>query len=1038
MSEHRFGLALMVGLLMLPVAAFSYQVGDLNCDGLVNAFDIDPFVLALANPAEYAAMYPDCDYMLADINGDGLVNAFDIDPFVQLLTGGGGEPIATQLAGNSLTQYPYFEYVKAFFQAGTVELAIDPTRFPEIVGQTADVYVVEAKTAGEWSVDKELIDARPGGPDTFAFGGATIQDNTFTIVTPSALSAAVYDPVTGANTGLGRGYDVIIDMNQNGELDGGDYIDGYSKEAGLYIVHDTTATGPLPVSMVGTYDVGTVFGIPSTHKLERIYYPSNIASMGELPLIVISHGNGHDYRWYDYLGAHMASWGYVVMSHQNNTGPGIEQCSVTTLGHTDAFLSQLGSIAGGAMVGHVDNSRIIWIGHSRGAEGIARAFDRIHDNDYTHGAVPPTYYSMDSLVLLSSMLPVDFLGPDKSNPHHANYHLWTASGDADVSGTASSDVAQTFHLHERATHYRMSTVVQGTGHGDFHSGSGGDVFSGPCHITPRSQVHEIIQGLFLPLIKHYAEGNVPATDFFWRQYERFYPPSIPISNPCIVVTSEYRNGSDTGNYFIDDYETQTSTSVSSSGCAVTYTVQNLTEGRLDDNNSNFSWTSSDPFNGATQCRSSGTPDNSRGVVFDWNGDAYMEWEVCPEARDFWNYLYLSFRGAQGTQHPYTLSFLGDTTFTVTVRDGDGTSSSINIGAYGGGLEQPYQRSGGWHNEMEVIRIRLTDFLTNGTGLDLSNVVAVRFNFGPSWGSAQGRIVLDEIHLTSDHPAFFAPLTMRVTTTPPEFVPVGAPVVIDVEIDEGSDVLVPGSAQMFYRYDGGTWLSAPLTLVGGTIYRGTLPAPDCGDVLEYYFSAAGDATGVVYAPLAGVAAPFVSFVGTFHSIFADDFESDQGWTVWNDPSLTGGAWERGVPVNCNRGDPPADYDGSGQCFLTENNPLNCNSDIDWGPTLLLSPVFDLSGTMDPVLNYARWFTCDDAGTSEEDFLVVEISNDAGATWTLLEQVEHTDGWVARSFNLLDFVTPTAEMMIRITADDTPNNSISEAALDAVRVFDVTCP
>jgi len=61
--------------------------GDLNCDGLVNTFDIDPFVLALTDNAAYAVAFPECDYMLADCNGDGAVNAFDIDPFVLLLTG---------------------------------------------------------------------------------------------------------------------------------------------------------------------------------------------------------------------------------------------------------------------------------------------------------------------------------------------------------------------------------------------------------------------------------------------------------------------------------------------------------------------------------------------------------------------------------------------------------------------------------------------------------------------------------------------------------------------------------------------------------------------------------------------------------------------------------------------------------------------------------------------------------------------------------------------------------------------------------------
>jgi len=60
-------------------------VGDLNCDGAVNNFDIDPFVLALSDPPGYAAAYPSCDRFGADIDGDGDVTNFDIDPFVALL-----------------------------------------------------------------------------------------------------------------------------------------------------------------------------------------------------------------------------------------------------------------------------------------------------------------------------------------------------------------------------------------------------------------------------------------------------------------------------------------------------------------------------------------------------------------------------------------------------------------------------------------------------------------------------------------------------------------------------------------------------------------------------------------------------------------------------------------------------------------------------------------------------------------------------------------------------------------------------------------
>ncbi len=62
-------------------------IGDLNCDGWVNNGDIDAFALALSDPVQYAADYPDCDIVLGDINGDGWVNNGDIDQFVALLVG---------------------------------------------------------------------------------------------------------------------------------------------------------------------------------------------------------------------------------------------------------------------------------------------------------------------------------------------------------------------------------------------------------------------------------------------------------------------------------------------------------------------------------------------------------------------------------------------------------------------------------------------------------------------------------------------------------------------------------------------------------------------------------------------------------------------------------------------------------------------------------------------------------------------------------------------------------------------------------------
>jgi hypothetical protein len=64
------------------------MTGDMNCDGAVSFGDINPFALALSNPAGYAEAFPDCDINHADVNGDGVVNLKDINPFAVLLSGG--------------------------------------------------------------------------------------------------------------------------------------------------------------------------------------------------------------------------------------------------------------------------------------------------------------------------------------------------------------------------------------------------------------------------------------------------------------------------------------------------------------------------------------------------------------------------------------------------------------------------------------------------------------------------------------------------------------------------------------------------------------------------------------------------------------------------------------------------------------------------------------------------------------------------------------------------------------------------------------
>ena len=71
--------------------------------------------------------------------------------------------------------------------------------------------------------------------------------------------------------------------------------------------------------------------------------------------------------------------------------------------------------------------------------------------------------------------------------------------------------------------------------------------------------------------------------------------------------------------------------------------------------------------------------------------------------------------------------------------------------------------------------------------------------------------------------------------------------IDVEITPQYQSIVTNSPTLYYRYDGGTYQTVSLVHQSGNLYTATLPPAGCSDVPEFYFSAEGDVSGVVYSP-----------------------------------------------------------------------------------------------------------------------------------------------------------------------------------------------
>lgn len=673
-----------------------------------------------------------------------------------------------QLAGRPLTTFPFFEHVAAINRQTPVSLAIDP-RYTYAAGKTADLYVVAKKTTAQWIATPGLVDVR-GTPQTVTFpaGATSIQQNTFLLD-----NGALLGPNESAGSGdarIGVGYDVVVDFGRDGSFDDGvDLIDGYDDaEAGFYVVRDLARGGTFTAPGQGPYAVSTLLYSGGSFLGQRTYYPSNIASLGVLPLVVVSHGNGHDYQWYNHIGYHLASYGYVVMSHQCDTMPGSHTAALTTISNTNYLLGNLATIGGGVLLGRVDPNRIVWIGHSRGGDGVARAYDLLF-----RSVANPANFSINGIKLVSSMAPVDFGGWDGSSgssgaagngshPHDANYHLWVAQADSDVNGCASIPETFWYALYERATRKRQSISLYGVGHGDLHDGSGSPWASGPALIG-KTATHAIMRGYLLALVSHHVGGDIPSRDFLWRQYETFRPVGAPIT-AGVTVNMTMRDDAQAGRYVIDDFQSQSTTSpnIATSGASVTVGVQSFVEGRADDANGDFTNNVNDPFNGFTFDENTGTGSQRSNAFasvfgFDGSGNFLMTWDLTTSFSrpNFRDYGFLSFRAAQASRHPLTTAVLGDLTFSVALEDEQGNQGTVNIGAYGGGLEEPYQRNTdptcgtglGWNSEFETIRIRLTDFQNDGSGVDLSAIRKVVFKFGPAHGSAQGRIGLDELELT---------------------------------------------------------------------------------------------------------------------------------------------------------------------------------------------------------------------------------------------------------------------------------------------------
>jgi hypothetical protein len=181
-----------------------------------------------------------------------------------------------------------------------------------------------------------------------------------------------------------------------------------------------------------------------------------------------------------------------------------------------------------------------------------------------------------------------------------------------------------------------------------------------------------------------------------------------------------------------------------------------------------------------------------------------------------------------------------------------------------------------------------------------------------------------------------------------------------------------------------------------------------------------------------------------TVFDDDLEGDQGWTVGGDAAS--GAWVREDPYAVTDAggtavQPEDDTTAGGTLAWVTGNPRPKGNfspgegDVDAGTTWIESPAFDGTGAERLDLTYNRWVVRRNPGQFDASEFRVLVSTDGGA-W---REVAVTDGdnpnWVPATHDLLAGNPAGGLMRVRIEVEDDTGfggDTLVEGLVDDLRV------
>jgi hypothetical protein len=310
------------------------------------------------------------------------------------------------VSGRSISEAPYFRYADTFTIGEDVWAGLDPGIVdPNNISKMCALYVIQSKDGAGW-VDNSLnhLQVLGGNANTTKHKlQAVCMNKNKILIWPNAMQLGEYDIIADFGNNTPDANLFVQDDQYNTPLD---IIDGYFV-TGFRIVEDPGTMQNFTHVGIWNYDETVVngMGLQGTVTVQDennqyhssgmpilvnrqvrmkalVYFPADMPGVTDpmqisnvkpdYPLIVIIHGNGHDYTSYYFLLEHFAKNGFIAASIDVRfLNGGIESDGMGALGRANALFPHLNIL--NTKFGIKVQNNIGIMGHSRGGESVIKA-----------------------------------------------------------------------------------------------------------------------------------------------------------------------------------------------------------------------------------------------------------------------------------------------------------------------------------------------------------------------------------------------------------------------------------------------------------------------------------------------------------------------------------------------------------------------------------------------------------------------------------------------------------------------------------------